>query len=267
MIGESPRAKGFQWRPLLRLPFGFPNGLNDSFPALGNLSKDRRKVNGLIREFFEFCNLEPVEDLETVTFKQRESAPIVKRNHLCTNPCDPLLRQKLQKRFQGFSKGRDALCRRQKIDVEMSDPPRSRRNFSPGISKDPPKIALRFRLISVAANQDFCSEKNALGRTEELMPPRIPATQEKSDHCIVNRYNKGCVRFIPKIVIGKKIGEQVSIFKDWIDRPAEKAGLTADSAYCITIGRSIAADHEWFDIQRKYPTGISPNFDVNKKVR
>jgi hypothetical protein len=248
-----------------RLALGFPNGPNDSFLALGNLPKDRRKVNGLIREFFEFRNLETVEDPETVTFKQRESAPIVKRYHLCTDPRDPLLGQKSQKRFQGFSKGRDALCRRQKIDVEMSDPPRSRRNFSPGISKDPTKIALRFRLISVVANQGFCSEENALGRTEELMAQRIPATQDKSRYGTVDRNNKGRIRFTSQIIVCKEISEKVSIFKDWIDRSAEKAGVTANAAYCITIDWSIAANHEWFDIQRKYSTGISLNFDVSKK--
>ena len=88
------------------------------------------------------------------------------------------------------------------------------------------------------------------------MPQSIAAPKEKSDHCIIHRYNKGCVRFVPKIVIGKKIGEHVPVFENRIDRLTEKAGVTADSAYCITIDRSITADHEWFDIQRKYPTGI-----------
>jgi hypothetical protein len=104
-----------------------------------------------------------------------------------------------------------------------------------------------------------------LAYTKQLVPESIPATQEKSDHCIVNRYNKGCVRFTPKIVIGKKIREQIPVFENRVDRLTEKAGFAANAAYCITIDRSIAADHEWFDIQRKYPTGISLNFGVNKK--
>jgi len=96
-----------------------------------------------------------------------------------------------------------------------------------------------------------------LGYTEQLVPQSISATQEKSDHCIVDRYNKGCIRFTSEIVIGKKIGEQVSVFENRIDRLTEKAGLAANAAYCIAIVPSVAADREWFDIHRKLLSGVS----------
>jgi hypothetical protein len=77
-----------------------------------------------------------------------------------------------------------------------------------------------------------------------LVPERISATEEESDHRIIDRDDKGRVWFTSKIVVGKKIGEQISIFENRIDRSAEKAGVAANLPDGGAIVSSVAADYD-----------------------
>jgi hypothetical protein len=128
--------------------------------------------------------------------------------------------------------------------MEMSNPSGSRRDFSPRASDNPPKVPLRLGPISLVSHQNFGSQKNALNRTEQLMAQRIPTTEQKSDHGIVDGYNKGCIRFTSKIIIGKEIGEQISIFEYLVDRLTEKAGLATNLTHGSAIVPGESADYE-----------------------
>ena len=70
-----------------------------------------------------------------------------------------------------------------------------------------------FRLVAVILRQNFECESKALNQAEELVPQWISASQEESNHRIVDRYNQGCVRFTSKIVIGKEVGEHGPILE------------------------------------------------------
>jgi hypothetical protein len=131
--------------------------------------------------------------------------------------------------------------------MEMSNPSGGRRNFSPRVSDNPPKVTLRLGPISLVSHQNLGSEKNALNRTEQLMAQRIPATEKKSDHGIVDGYNKGCIRLTSKIIIGKEIREQISIFEYLVDRLTEKPGLAANLTYGSAIVPAVSADYERLD--------------------
>src|SRR5258708_12572391 len=136
----------------------------------------------------------------------------------------------------------------------MSDFSGSWRDFASCVPKDPPEVTSRFRLVAVISRQNFECEKKALNQAEELMPQRISASQEESNHRIVDRYNQGCVRFTSKIVIGKEVGEKGPILENWINRSAEKTGLTANLAYCTPIDRCVPADYERFGVHPKDST-------------
>jgi hypothetical protein len=138
--------------------------------------------------------------------------------------------------------------------MEMSDSPGSRRDLSSCISKDPPKVMFGPWVVSSVAQKDLRGEQKALGYTVELVPQRISATQEESDHRIIDRYNKCCVRFTSKIVIGKEIGKQIPIFENWIDRSTEEASLAANFTDGGAIVPSVSTDHERFDVHYGYPT-------------
>ncbi|SRR5258708_17789016 len=146
----------------------------------------------------------------------------------------------------------------------MSDFSGSWRDFASCVPKDPPEVTSRFRLVAVISRQNFECEKKALNQAEELMPQRISASQEESNHRIVDRYNQGCVRFTSKIVIGKEVGEKGPILENWINRSAEKTGLTANLAYCTPIDRCVPADYERFGVHRKYST---PGYSCFRGVR
>jgi hypothetical protein len=112
----------------------------------------------------------------------------------------------------------------------------------------------------VIPRQDFECEKKALSQAEELVPPWISASQEESNHRIVDRNNQGCVRFTPQIVIGKEVGEQIPILENWINRATEETGLAANSTYRTPINRCVPADYERFGVHCSHPTGIALGF-------
>src|SRR5258708_36570985 len=117
----------------------------------------------------------------------------------------------------------------------MSDISGSWRDFASCVPKDPPEVTSRFRLVAVIPRQNFECEKKTLNQAEELVPQWISASQEESNHRIVDRYNQGCVRFTPKLAIGKEVGEQAPLRENWLNRPTEKTVLTANSPHSHPI--------------------------------
>jgi hypothetical protein len=148
----------------------------------------------------------------------------------------------------------------------MSDISGSWRDFASCVPKDPPEVTSRFRLVAVIPRQNFESEKKVLNQAEELVPQWISASQEEPNHRIVDRNNQGCVRFTPKIVIGKEVGEQVPILENWINRATEKTGLAANLAYCIPINGGVPADYERFGVHCSHPMGIALDFLVGPEA-
>ena len=93
---------------------------------------DRAEVNRLIGKLAVFGDLGLVQNFEPVALKQLRTPPAVKGHHLRMDLFDALVVEITQVGFKEQAKDLDRLRRRKKVDVEMSNVPGSRRDFTPG---------------------------------------------------------------------------------------------------------------------------------------
>ena len=122
--------------------------------------------------------------------------------------------------------------------------PGRRRHLAPAVHERPANKPPRARVIAKVAGQCAKKEPDILIKRVELVPQGLARAKEIAANFAVDFKEKARFGFVVGIVSSKKIGEQLSIFVNGIDRFAEESSLAAQFSYRVTIGGAIASDRK-----------------------
>src|SRR5436189_518872 len=99
-------------------------------------------------------------------------------------------------------------------------------------------------MVTEIAAKRFQEERDILPEGIKLVAQRPARAQQIAADLAIDLDHKRGLGFPIGVIGGKKIGEQLSIFVDRIDRLAQKSGIAAKLADSIAIRVAIAANDE-----------------------
>src|SRR5947209_7533787 len=117
----------------------------------------------------------------------------------------------------------------------MSDCARRCRNFAPCLGDEPLNETARLGIVSSITAKHPRRLNQILYQTANLMLDRVPRPEEVSLYMAAGFHDERRIRFMPEIVIGQKIRKQLAVFKNRVDRLAQKSGVTAERPHRITV--------------------------------
>src|ERR1700730_2971408 len=137
--------------------------------------------------------------------------------------------------------------------MEMRYSPRRGRHLAPTVHQSPADEPTRFRLVTVITCQRFKKERHVLPKRVELVLQRPARTEQIAADFTVHLENERRFRLVIGIIGGEKIGEQLSIFVNRINRFAEKSSLATELPDRLAIGTPITPDGECFLAVHPWP--------------
>ena len=130
--------------------------------------------------------------------------------------------------------------------MKMRNASRRRGHLAPPMHERPPNEPARTLVIAKIPGQRAEKEPDILVKRVDLILQRPPLPQQIASNLAADFKEKARFGFVVGIVRRKKIGEQLSIFVNGIDRFAEESGLAAQFSHRFTIGIPIASDRKRF---------------------
>src|SRR5438445_7272504 len=187
---------------------------------------NRAEVDGLWIKSLIFGDFGAIQNFETVALEHLFAAPAFKRHDLPVNTFFAATIEITQIRAHQRARRRHFSSVGKKIDVKMGNAPRRRRHFPPAVRQCPTNESPRGLVIPEIAGERFEKERNVLPKRIELVQQRFARTEQITPNLAVDLNHERRFRFPIRIVSREKIGEQLSIFVDWIDWRSEKPRLT-----------------------------------------
>src|SRR5213595_3798505 len=99
-------------------------------------------------------------------------------------------------------------------------------------------------MVTKITTKRFQKERNILPEGIKLVAERLARAKQITANLALDLDHKRGLRFPIGVIGSEKIGEQLSIFVNRIDRLAQKSGIAAKLADSIAIRVAIAANDE-----------------------
>src|SRR5437867_11727454 len=187
---------------------------------------NRAEVDGLWIKSLIFRDFGAVQNFETVALEHLFAAPAFKRHDLPVNTFFAATIEITQIRAHQRAGRRHFSSVGKEIDVKMGNPPRCGRHFPPTVHQGPSNKSPRGLVIPEIASERVEKERNVLPERIKLSEQRFARTEQITPDLAADLNHERRFRFPIRIVSREKIGEQLSIFVDWIDWRSEKPRLT-----------------------------------------
>src|SRR5882762_8533258 len=126
--------------------------------------------------------------------------------------------------------------------MKMRNPAWRGRHFARSVSEHPPDKTTRTGVITKIASERFQEERNVLPEGIELIFEWLAGSEQITANLAVDLNHERRFRFPIGVISSEEVGEQLSIFVNWVDRHSEEAGLTAEPPHGIAVRSPITAD-------------------------
>src|ERR1700732_42227 len=104
----------------------------------------------------------------------------------------------------------------------MRGAPRGGRDFAPAVADHPADESARTRIVSGVAPQGAKKEADVLAKRIELVPERLPRTEQVAANLAGDLEDERRLRFLVRVIGRQEIREQFVIFVNRIDRVTEE---------------------------------------------
>src|SRR5438552_3801688 len=137
--------------------------------------------------------------------------------------------------------------------------PGRRRHFAPAVHERPANKPPRACIVAKVASERAKKEPDVLIKRVELILQRPPRPKQIAANLAVHLQNKRRFRLVVGVISREKIGEQLSIFVDRVDRHTQKSSLATELPHSCAIGTAVTADRECFLVIHSGPFPCSVN--------
>src|SRR5712691_5028085 len=135
----------------------------------------------------------------------------------------------------------------------MRNAPRRRWHLAPSVDERPPNESARLLVVTKIAGQRFQKERHVLPEGIKLIAQWLARAQKVTANFTIDFDDERRFRFVIGVISGEKIGEQLSIFVNRVDRLTQKPGLAAQFSHRLAIGTAVAANRESVLVVHQWP--------------
>ena len=139
---------------------------------------------------------------------------------------------------------RKSLRLRQHIEVEVGAAARRHRHLAPRVAQDPSDEVTSRLIIEGVLRHPTAKESEVIEKIKELLPSGAVGAKQVALHYPSLHEHKGGLRLNVGVVAGQVVGKELAIFKDRVDRLAEKSGFAAEASHRLAVLSLVAPDDD-----------------------